>query len=101
MVLTLFGCLHGTGSVERRLGRDKRAVVEPHVGSLRPRPESEVENSMCLELHCDGPRREQDLFVQPPESAVLLITDFSRACAALGIWCRDPSGSCRSRWRRI
>ena len=31
-VLAYFGCLHGTGCVERGLGRDKRAVVEPHVG---------------------------------------------------------------------
>ena len=34
MVLAYVGCLHGTGCVERGLGRDKRAVVEPHVGSF-------------------------------------------------------------------
>jgi hypothetical protein len=81
MVLAYFGCLHGTGCVERGLGRDQRAVVEPHVGSLRPRPEVEEENSKCLEVHRDGPRREEDLFVRPEGSDVLLLTPFSRACA--------------------
>ena len=61
--LAYLGCFHGTGRVERGLGRDKRAVVEPHVGSLRPSAEVEEENSKCLELHREGPRREHDLFV--------------------------------------
>jgi hypothetical protein len=82
MVLAYFACLHGTGSVERGLGRDKRAVVEPHVGSSRPSAEVEEDNSKCLELHREGPRREQDLFVQSVGSGVLLLTEFSRACAA-------------------
>ena len=73
-VLAYFGCLHGTGCVERGLGRDKRAVVEPQVGSLRPSPEIEEENSKCLELHRDGPRREQHLFVRSAEGDVLLLT---------------------------
>ena len=42
VVLAYFGCLHGTGSVERGLGRDKRAVADPHVGSRRPSAEVEV-----------------------------------------------------------
>ena len=87
MVLAYLGCLHGTGCVERGLGRDKRVVLEHHVGSLRPSPEVEEENSKCLELHCDGPRREQDLFVLSPESDVLLLTDFSRSCAVR--WLED------------
>ncbi len=82
-VLAYFGCLHGTGCVERGLGRDKRAVVEPHVGSLRPSAEIEEENSKCLELHREGPRREQDLFVRSAECGVLLLSEFSRACAVL------------------
>ena len=69
--------------MERGLGRDKRAVVEPHVGSLRPSADIEEENSKCLELHRDGPRHEHDLFVRARECDVLLLTDFSRACAAL------------------
>jgi len=82
-VLAYFGCLHGTGCVERGLGRDKRAVVEPHVGSSRPSAKVEEENSKLLELHRDGPRREQDLFVRSADSSgVMLLTDFSRACAA-------------------
>ena len=81
LVLAYFACLHGTGCVERGLGLDKRAVVEPHVGSLRPSAEVEEENSSCLELHREGPRREQDLFVPSAECGVLLLTDFSRACA--------------------
>ena len=84
-VLAYFGCLHGTGCVERGLGRDKRAVVDPHVGSLRPSAEVEEENSKCLELHRDGPMREHDLFVQSGECDVLLLTEFSRACAVLSI----------------
>ena len=80
-VLAYFGCLHGTGSVERGLGRDKRAVVEPHVGSMRPSAEVEGDYSKCLELHWEGPRREQVLFVQSAESGVLLLTVYSRACA--------------------
>ena len=82
VVLAYFACLHGTGCVERGLGRDKRAVIEPHVGSSRPSAAVEEENSKCLELHRDGPRREHDLFVQSAESGVLLLTEFSRACAA-------------------
>ena len=80
-VLAYFGRLHGTGCVERGLGRDKRVVVEPHVGSLRPSAEVEEDNSKCLELHRDGPRREHDLFARSAESGVLLLTEFSRACA--------------------
>ena len=57
LVLAYFACLHGTGCVERGLGLDKRAVVEPHVGSLRPSAKVEEENSSCLELHREGPRR--------------------------------------------
>ena len=85
MVLAYFGCLHGTGCVERGLGRDKRAVVEPHVGSSRPSADIEEENSKCLELHREGPRREPDLFVPSAEYGVLLLTFFcfSRACAVL------------------
>ena len=85
-VLAYFGCLHGTGCVERGLGRDKRAVVDPHVGSLRPSAEVEEENSKCLELHMDGPMHEHDLFVKSGEcDDILLLTEFSRACALLWI----------------
>ena len=80
-VLAYFGCFHGTGSVGRGLGRDKRAVVEPHFGSMRPSAEVEEDSSKCLELHRDGPRRGQDLFIKYAESGVLLLTDVSRACA--------------------
>ena len=83
VVLAYFACLHGSGCVERGLGRDKRAVVEPHVGSLRPSAEVEEENSKCLELHKDGPMHEHDLFVKSSENDVLLLTEFSRACAVL------------------
>ena len=83
VVLAYFACLHGSGCVERGLGRDKRAVVEPHVGSLRPSAEVEEENSKCLELHRDGPMHEHDLFVKSSENDVLLLTEFSRACAVL------------------
>ena len=76
LVLAYFACLHGTGCVERGLGLDKRAVVEPHVGSLRPSAEVEEENSSCLELHREGPRREEDLFVPSAECGVLLLTVF-------------------------
>ena len=81
LVLAYFACFHGTGCVERGLGCDKRAVVEPHVGRLRPSVEVEEEISKCLELHREGPRREEDLFVPSAECGVLLLTDFSRACA--------------------
>ena len=95
-VLAYFGCLHGTGCVERGLGRDKRAVVEPHVGSLRPSPEIEEDSSKCLELHRDGPRREQHLFVRSAEGDVLLLTVFRELAQCSG-WRRAGVGSVRAR----
>ena len=84
VVRAYLACLYSTGSVERGLGRDKAVVVEPHVGSSRPSPEIEEENSKCLELHREGPRREEDLFVRhDDEFDILLLNDFSRACASL------------------
>lgn len=55
-VLAYFGCLHGTGCVERGQGRDKRAVVEPQLWSLRPSAQIEEENSKCLELRRGRPK---------------------------------------------
>ena len=84
VVRAYLACLYSTGSVERGLGRDKAVVVEPHVGSSRPSPEIDEENSKCLELHREGPRREEDLFVRhDDEFDILLLNDFSRACASL------------------
>ena len=65
----------------RALGRDKRAVVEPHVGGTRLSAEVEEDSLKCFELHWDGPRREQDFFVQSAESGVLFLTVCSQACA--------------------
>ena len=46
-----------------------------------PRDAKTEDNSKCLELHREGPRRVQDLFVQSADSGVLLLNDVSRACA--------------------
>ena len=94
-VLTYFGCLHGTGSVERGLGRDKRAAVEPHVGSLRPSAKVEEDNSKCLELHREGPRREDDLSSGVPRAASCSSRIFREPAQRAG-WRRMGAGSARS-----
>ena len=101
VVRAYLACLYSTGSVERGLGRDKLAVVEPHVGSSRPSPEIEEENSKCLELHREGPRREEDLFVRrDDEFDILLLNDFSRACASLWLETRGRRFGANSKARK-
>ena len=69
----------GTGAVERGLGKDKHNQ-RPHSGKRGESDENSHLYAMLAELHDEGPRREQDVF-QKKEDGVLLLTDFSRACA--------------------
>ena len=68
----------GTGAVERGLGQDA-AIQKQHVGQ-RAREEHDADlYSGLLELHLDGPQAESDMFTST--DGILLLTDFSRACA--------------------
>ena len=68
----------GTGAVERGLGQDA-AIQKQHVG---PRARNELDADLysgLLEIHLDGPQVESEMFAST--DGVLLLTDFSRACA--------------------
>jgi hypothetical protein len=72
--------LDGTGEIERGLARDK-AVMAAHQGPHN-RGDEEAELYSCLaELLMDGPRNEAELFKKGHDE-VLLLTDFTRRCAA-------------------
>ena len=68
----------GTGAVERGLGQDA-AIQKQHVGQ-RARGELDADlYSALLELRLDGPQTEAEMFTS--SDGVLLLTQFSRACA--------------------
>ena len=67
-----------TGAVERGLGQDA-AIQKQHVGSRARSDASSDLYSGLLELKVEGPPTEQAMFTS--RDGVLLLTDFSRACA--------------------
>ena len=69
----------GTGDIERGLGQDA-AIQKHHVGQgARSCLDADVYSGL-LELHLDGPQAEEAVFTKSSDG-VLLLTDFSRACA--------------------
>ena len=82
----------GTGAVERGLGKDKRCQ-QPHSGNQGESEEISQLYAMLAELHDEGPQTEEDMF-QKSDHGVLLLNDFTRACAHQWVKERGRRFSC-------
>ena len=88
----------GSGAVERGLGVDA-AIQGRHVGRGQGSSIDGDVYSALVELKVEGPRAEDAVFTSTAEG-ILLLTSFSRACAALWLATRGRRFTCRAQPHR-